>query len=33
MIADELTNWDAVDLARILADKFTDAEDLTEAFA
>ena len=32
MIADKLTSWDAADLARILAERFADAEDLAEAF-
>ena len=32
MTADRLSNWDAVDLARILADRFADSEDLLEAF-
>ena len=32
MKADRLSNWDAVDLARILVERFADAEDLAEAF-
>ena len=32
MTADRLSNWDAADLARILADRFADAGDLAEAF-
>ena len=31
MIADNLSNWDALDLARILACKFIDTDDLAEA--
>ena len=32
MIADDLSNWDALDLARVLACKFIDTDDLAEAF-
>ena len=32
MKADNLQNWDKVELARILADKYCDADDLLEAF-
>lgn len=32
MIADTLLNWDKTELANILADKLTDADDLIEAF-
>lgn len=31
MIADELMNWEKADLAKLLADKYLDAEDLLEA--
>ena len=31
MIADNLSNWDALDLARIMACKFIDTDDLAEA--
>ena len=32
MKADDLTNWDAMDLARILAEKYTDAFEMYTAF-
>ena len=32
MKADDLMNWDAVDLARILATQYVDSSDLEEAF-
>ena len=32
MKADDLMNWDAVDLARILATRYVDTSDLAEAF-